>query len=422
MDPSERINRFMRAVRLLVSIVCSLILVTGIPEVGMAAGDPPDYTDEQIQDLIEYAFQELPLLVASAEEQPITGDPSVDDRIWELALRRGYEMQPSAENGALVPHDGVLMQMLTATAWADLQDAAAAAGHEIAITSAHRSFVEQREIFLSRLEGTSDGEIDRSLAVAAPPGASRHHSGYTLDIREVDDIFGDFGATQSYQWLAADNYYNAKRFGFLPSYPPSISDSGPDPEAWEWVYVGEDVIVHDGPFFDVLPNHLFVASVEWMSTRGITKGCSPDGLYFCPDLTVDRGQMAAFLRRALEVSAPDIDYFDDDETSIFETDINAIADLGISKGCNPPTNTRYCPEFDLDRGALAAFLTRAFDLPRTEIDYFEDDDGSVFESAINALAESGITKGCGTRRYCPLEPVSRGELAAMLHRARGLLP
>jgi hypothetical protein len=43
---------------------------------------------------------------------------------------------------------------------------------------------------------------------------------------------------------------------------------------------------------------------------------------------------------------------------------------------------------------MAAFLVRALDLPRTDADPFGDDDGSVFEADIAALAAAGITLGC----------------------------
>ena len=403
----------------------ALAAVLAMPLAARADHDSPEYTDGQIQDLIDFAFDRLPSLVPRDEEPFITGDDSFDARIWEIAYARGYELQPSASEEDLLFDDGVYVQTEALDAWEELQSAAAAVGHEIAITSGHRGLEEQRDIFTSRLHGTSYSDINERLTTAAPPGASRHHTGYAFDIREVGDSFGDFGATGSYDWLAADNYHNAKLFGFLPSYPPTITDAGPDPEPWEWVYVGEDVIFHEGPFWDVLPNHLFVTSIEWMATTEITRGCSSDGEYFCPDRIVDRGQMAAFMRRALDLPFVETDHFVDDEKSIFEEDIDSIAEAGITRGCNPPDNDRYCPEQVLDRGAIAAFLVRALDLPTSEIDSFVDDDASIFESDIDALAAAGLTKGCNppsNDRYCPTGPVTRGQMAAMLHRARDLLP
>lgn len=55
---------------------------------------------------------------------------------------------------------------------------------------------------------------------------------------------------------------------------------------------------------------------------------------------------------------------------------------------------------------------------------FVDDDGSIHESNIEAIAAAGITKGCTPTgdRYCPGLAVRRGEMAALLGRALALPP
>ncbi len=50
--------------------------------------------------------------------------------------------------------------------------------------------------------------------------------------------------------------------------------------------------------------------------------------------------------------------FVDDDTSIFEADIEWLAASGVTKGCNPPTNDRFCPEDNVTRGQMAAFMKR----------------------------------------------------------------
>jgi hypothetical protein len=88
---------------------------------------------------------------------------------------------------------------------------------------------------------------------------------------------------------------------------------------------------------------------------------------FCPDAPVTRGQMAAFLVRALGYTdAGDGDLFTDDDASIFEHDINRLATAGVAKGCNPPDNDRYCPTALVTRGQMAAFLHRALTLPEPQ--------------------------------------------------------
>ncbi|MDJ0953725.1 MAG: S-layer homology domain-containing protein, partial [Acidimicrobiia bacterium] len=102
--------------------------------------------------------------------------------------------------------------------------------------------------------------------------------------------------------------------------------------------------------------------------------------------------------------------------------IEALAAAGITKGCNPPQNDRYCPNDPVTRGQMAAFLVRALDLPPGSAGTFTDDDG-VFAANIEALAAAGITKGCNppqNDRYCPNDPVTRGQMAAFLARALSL--
>ena len=51
--------------------------------------------------------------------------------------------------------------------------------------------------------------------------------------------------------------------------------------------------------------------------------------------------------------------FTDDDGHIFEGAIEAIAAEGITKGCNPPVNDKFCPNDFVTRGQMAAFLKRA---------------------------------------------------------------
>src|SRR5690606_39950973 len=70
--------------------------------------------------------------------------------------------------------------------------------------------------------------------------------------------------------------------------------------------------------------------------------------------------MAAFLVRALDYTDPGAgDLFDDDNGHVFEGDIDRLATAGVTRGCNPPTNDRFCPDDFVTRGQMAAFLVRA---------------------------------------------------------------
>lgn len=165
------------------------------------------------------------------------------------------------------------------------------------------------------------------------------------------------------------------------------------------------------------------SDIEAIAATGITRGCNPPwNDEFCPTRSVTRGEMAAFLVRALELGGgPDV--FTDDALSVFQSDINALAAAGVTKGCNPPANDRFCPDRAVTRGEMAAFLVRAYSYAPVDSDPFTDDDGSVFERDIAALAAAGVTKGCNpptNDRFCPTQSVTRQQMASFLARAEGL--
>jgi hypothetical protein len=216
----------------------AIALVGVLPGTAVAVDDGfPTYSGSEWVDLAREGLSRLPNLAPAAGSGFITGNPALDDRIWVISFARGYEMRPTA-SGSLVAQDGHSMQQLTAAAWEQLQAAASRAGHQLLIYSAHRSVNTQRAIFNSKLSGTSDSAINAVLDYSSPPGASRHHSGYALDIKVAGGTIGTFKSTPAFAWLSANNYLNAKRYGFIPSYPPDGGNQGPKPEPWEYLYVG----------------------------------------------------------------------------------------------------------------------------------------------------------------------------------------
>ena len=183
---------------------------------------------------------------------------------------------------------------------------------------------------------------------------------------------------------------------------------------------------HNGLFRDDDDN-IHETNIELIATAGITVGCNPPfNDDFCPDADVTRGQMAAFLVRALGLSDDGgRDWFTDDDDSVFENDINKLAAAGITAGCNPPDNDEFCPGDHITRAQMAAFLVRALGLSAGGgEDFFVDDDVSIFEDEIDRLAAAGITRGCNppaSDRFCPSENVGRDALASFLARALPLI-
>lgn len=177
------------------------------------------------------------------------------------------------------------------------------------------------------------------------------------------------------------------------------------------------------PFEDI-HGSTFFNDIGWLIVNRVTKGCNPPANdEFCPNRPITRGQMAAFLNRYLELPAGS-QTFDDTDAHLFEADVAALAKAGITKGCNPPINDLFCPDDQVIRGQMAAFLSRALpDLPTTAVEGdFADTIEHVFSEEIRWLAATGVTKGCNppaNDRFCPDDPVTRGQMAAFLRRAAG---
>ncbi|MFZ0627162.1 MAG: S-layer homology domain-containing protein, partial [Acidimicrobiia bacterium] len=171
--------------------------------------------------------------------------------------------------------------------------------------------------------------------------------------------------------------------------------------------------------------NIFENAIEWLAGKGITQGCNPPAnTHYCPNDPVTRGQMAVFLVRAFGYSDNGGgNLFIDDNGLFYENSADRLFTAGVTVGCNPPTNNKYCGEKNVTRGQMAAFLARAFNLPAySGPDRFTDDNGNIFEGAIERLAQAGITLGCNppaNTKYCPNDNVTRGQMAAFLKRAFG---
>jgi hypothetical protein len=183
-------------------------------------------------------------------------------------------------------------------------------------------------------------------------------------------------------------YNSSVNYGYLPTVTWDVVDTGFS----DWLDEGSDVT------FDVTISNMVVDGVTVSHSYSVTLA----------------GPWAGEEARGT---------FSDDDGSVFESDIEWMAAEGITSGCNPSQgNTQFCPDDPVTRGQMAAFLVRALDLTDDGGgNTFIDDNGSVFESDIAKLAAADITRGCnpsqGNTQFCPNDPVTRGQMAAFLHRA-----
>jgi SpoIID/LytB domain protein len=183
-----------------------------------------------------------------------------------------------------------------------------------------------------------------------------------------------------------------------------------------------DVAFGDVPPFSDIGGSVHYDAIVFIAEAGITAGCNPPAnTKFCPAGEVTRGQMAAFLVRALGLTDDGgKDWFRDDDGSTFEADINKLAASGITFGCND-AHTSYCPQDTVTRAQMAAFLVRSFGYSDVgQGNWFTDDNASIFEADIDRLRAAEVTLGCNppdNTHYCPNDPVRRDQMASFLARA-----
>lgn len=208
------------------------------------------FTDAQFKDMVNnFNFPNTEKLTAPPS---ITGNGQADQSIRSIAEKRGYLLRPQAV-GTLSPIEGQKLQTPVIEPYKQLKAAAAQAGLDLNIVSGYRSPTDQRGIFLAQMKakgvtadmvaaGQADAQIDAILKVNSIPGYSRHHTGYTMDFQCAGSGLDNFMNTPCFPWLSANNYEHAKTYGFIPSYPDGATGQGPDPEQWEYVWVGTDVL------------------------------------------------------------------------------------------------------------------------------------------------------------------------------------
>jgi S-layer homology domain len=118
-------------------------------------------------------------------------------------------------------------------------------------------------------------------------------------------------------------------------------------------------------FNDVPPQNVFYNFIDRLAVLQITLGCTPDHLFYCPSDPVKREQMSAFILRGLgefNPPTPGSQRFSDvPPANVFYNFIDRLAVLQITLGCTPD-HLMYCPNDSVTRAQMAAFLVRAFNL------------------------------------------------------------
>ena len=168
-------------------------------------------------------------------------------------------------------------------------------------------------------------------------------------------------------------------------------------------------------FGDVGAGRFYTAAVQWMVDNDITTGTSPT--CFSPDDQVTRGQTAAFIWRMEGRPGGSPPHpFDDVSAPWQQEPVDWMAANGITTGTSPTT---FSPDDLLTRGQLAALLHRLAGSPPAPASAFTDVVKAWQIVPVGWMAGTGITTGTSPTTFSPDDPASRGQLATFLHRYEG---
>ena len=175
-------------------------------------------------------------------------------------------------------------------------------------------------------------------------------------------------------------------------------------------------------FSDNAPGSQFYAPVRWLQCEGFANGYT-DGTYR-KSTDIKRGETLGLIYRYLapEHTAPATSPFRDVKTDdTFYGPITWAAAQGVTTGY---TDQSFRPYRPVTRGEFASFLYRAVDPEHTApaaSEFADVSTSSAHYQAITWLTAEGITTGYRDGTFRPHQPVTRGEVAAFLHRYEHLV-
>ena len=176
-------------------------------------------------------------------------------------------------------------------------------------------------------------------------------------------------------------------------------------------------------FLDVPEIHQFHSYVTTLVSNAITVGVG-GGMYGVDQPTL-RQQMAAFLLKARHglcyVPPPCTPgkFSDVPCPSTFAAWIEALANEGISGGCG---GGKFCPTDPVRRDQMAVFILKSkygpsYVPPQCTGKYSDVPCPSAYANWIEQLGTEQITGGCGGGKYCPASSSTRGQMAVFLVKA-----
>lgn len=178
-----------------------------------------------------------------------TLSPCTDTTTISKAFLLG-QFDPSVDtNYVIIPtsmckYKGLYCHRIPFEAFLAMRDSARKDGIRLIITSAFRTFNDQKEIWNTKWKAASYShiknpttrditKINAIMRYSSMPGTSRHHWGTELDFNSCKlSYWRSKEGQRAYQWLCD----NAHKFGFYQPYTADPNRTGYAEEKWHWSY------------------------------------------------------------------------------------------------------------------------------------------------------------------------------------------
>lgn len=170
-------------------------------------------------------------------------------------------------------------------------------------------------------------------------------------------------------------------------------------------------------FVDVDTGAYYASAVSWATFNNITAGTSSTS--FSPNATCTREQVVSFLWRAAGRPNPattENPFIDVSESAYYYKAVLWAAENGIVFGTS---KTTFSPQQGCTRGQVAAFLWRAMGrpAPATDNNPFADVSSSAFYcDAVCWAAENRIVFGTSNTAFSPDTTCTRAQIVTFLYR------
>ena len=166
-------------------------------------------------------------------------------------------------------------------------------------------------------------------------------------------------------------------------------------------------------FTDVSPKHSNYEHINYLLSKNVVSATSKK--YGVSEI-VTREEVAVMVAKARQLNGtPRQTAFSDVPKSNPNSGyIQSAVEAGIIKGY--PDGT-FKPKTKVTRGHMAAFIGRAFDLPKGTKTFKDVKKGSTAYEAVSQLVAAGITTGYTDGTFKPNNNLTRGHISAFLARA-----